>query len=270
MVYSQAETDEERLECLAVVIALVIADFGLADDVYPVCEKFENGGILALLNVKDETGAYLWDYMPPASHPDVAAASTNLGTVYMRKHQFAKAESLYQQALAITEQTLGLEHRSVAIRLNNLAGLYSALGDYTKAAAHYERAHAISRKTLGTDHPSYAQLSYNLAGVYVEQGRVQEPLPLLTSNVVRMPDARAMATKAGVTINGLAIVKSAPDLYDWYVDVVMSGPGAFVLQVKEMRDFGKAFQQKLLRELQLDVAELERHLQSHGLAPEVL
>ena len=80
-----------------------------------------------------------------------------------------------------------------------------------------------------------------------------EPLPLLTSNVVMMHEARAMAAREGVTINGLAIIKDAPDVYDWYVDVVMTGPGAFVMQVKSMRDFGRAFQAKLLRELQVDV-----------------
>jgi hypothetical protein len=37
-----------------------------------ICEKFENGGILALLNTTDEHGNPLWAYEPPASHPDVA------------------------------------------------------------------------------------------------------------------------------------------------------------------------------------------------------
>ena len=81
-----------------------------------------------------------------------------------------------------------------------------------------------------------------------------EPLPLLTSNVIMMREARAMAAVAGVIINGLCIVKDRPDLYDWYVYSVMTGPGAFVMQVKEMRDFPRAFQAKLLKELQVDVA----------------
>ena len=80
-----------------------------------------------------------------------------------------------------------------------------------------------------------------------------EPLPILTSKVVLMHDARAMAEAAGVTINGLAILKDAPGLYQWYVDAVMTGEGAFVLQVKTMRDFARAFEEKLLRELQVDV-----------------
>ena len=37
-----------------------------------ICEKFENGGILALLNTTDDKGNFLWAYEPPASHPDVA------------------------------------------------------------------------------------------------------------------------------------------------------------------------------------------------------
>jgi hypothetical protein len=45
-------------------------------------------------------------------------------------------------------------------------------------------------------------------------------------------------------------------LYDWYQDNVADGPGAFVMKVKDINDFAPAFQQKLLRELQQDVAEL--------------
>ena len=84
-----------------------------------------------------------------------------------------------------------------------------------------------------------------------------EPLPLLTEHIVMMPGARAMAEKAHVTVNGLAILKDRSDLYEWYQDYVADGPGAFVMQVKDIKDFAAAFQQKLLRELQLTVSRTE-------------
>jgi len=83
-----------------------------------------------------------------------------------------------------------------------------------------------------------------------------EPLPFLTESIVMMPQARQIAERAHVTVNGLAIVKDRPDLYDWYQDYVASGPGAFIMQIKAVTDFAPAFQKKLLRELQQDVSRL--------------
>lgn len=85
-----------------------------------------------------------------------------------------------------------------------------------------------------------------------------EPLPLLTESIEMMPDARRSAAKAGVTVNGLAILKDMSQLEAWYQDNVPMGAGSFAMSVKDMRDFATAFQRKLLRELQTDVAQLPR------------
>jgi len=84
-----------------------------------------------------------------------------------------------------------------------------------------------------------------------------EPLAITSEAYPRMPEARALAERAQVTVNGLAIVKDRPDLYDWYQDYVADGPGAFIMQIKDVKDFAAAFQKKLLRELQQDVSRLE-------------
>ena len=67
-------------------------------------------------------------------------------------------------------------------------------------------------------------------------------------------DARAMAEAAGITINGLAIEKGVPNLFRWYRENVMTGSGAFVLRARDMNDFARAFREKLLRELQPELA----------------
>lgn len=81
-----------------------------------------------------------------------------------------------------------------------------------------------------------------------------EPVPFLTERFVMMGEARAMVRSAGVTMNGLAIVKDQSGLIDWYADNVPVGRGAFVMQVHSMRDFAPAFKEKLLRELQPDLS----------------
>ena len=57
-------------------------------------------------------------------HSDVATSLNNLAGLYYNQGQYAKAEPLYQRALAIREKALGPEHPDVAQSLNNLAVLY--------------------------------------------------------------------------------------------------------------------------------------------------
>lgn len=65
---------------------------------------------------------------------------------------------------------------------------------------------------------------------------------------------RATALKAGITLNGLAIVNEEPDLEAYYRDALIGGPGAFVLRAADYADFTQAIRQKLIRELTIPVA----------------
>jgi hypothetical protein len=72
-------------------------------------------------------------------------------------------------------------------------------------------------------------------------------------------DARDRAGKAGITINGLAIVVAPgrgeysyfdlPDLDRYYKDCVITGAGAFVLSIKKREEFATAIRQKMLLEI---------------------
>jgi len=54
----------------------------------------------------------------------VATSLSNLAALHDSQDQYAKAEPLYNRALAIREKALGPEHPDVATSLNNLAMLY--------------------------------------------------------------------------------------------------------------------------------------------------
>ena len=69
---------------------------------------------------------------------------------------YAKAEPLYQRALAIREQALGPNHPDTASSLNNLANLYWRQGKYEEAEPLYQRALAIREQALGPNHPDTA------------------------------------------------------------------------------------------------------------------
>jgi len=71
-------------------------------------------------------------------------------------------------------------------------------------------------------------------------GRANAGLPVET--------ARAAAELMRVTVNGLAVVNEEPDLVDYYREVVIVGPGAFVIPAQDYGAFAEAILAKLLRE----------------------
>jgi hypothetical protein len=76
-------------------------------------------------------------------------------------------------------------------------------------------------------------------------------------------DARDDAIKAGITINGLAIINDHPvswtfahvqppgGLANYYRENVTGGPGSFVLEVHDFASFGEAMTRKLVEEIAL-------------------
>jgi len=83
-----------------------------------------------------------------------------------------------------------------------------------------------------------------------------------TNNAGReITDARDDAVKAGITINGLAIINDHPvswtyahvqppgGLAKYYRENVTGGPGSFVLEVHDFHSFGEAMTRKLITEI---------------------
>jgi hypothetical protein len=71
--------------------------------------------------------------------------------------------------------------------------------------------------------------------------------------------ARSRADALGVTINGLAITEDDAKLELYYRRFVATGPGAFVIPVDSIADFGKAMRAKLLREIEPAMAARDGH-----------
>jgi tetratricopeptide (TPR) repeat protein len=111
-------------------------------------------------------------------HPAVANSLNNLAGLYESQGQYAQAEPLYQQALAIREEALGPEHPDVAISLNGLAGLYRTQGQYAQTEPLYQRALAIQETALGPEHPAVATSLNNVALLYCNVGQYAQAEPL--------------------------------------------------------------------------------------------
>jgi CHAT domain-containing protein/Tfp pilus assembly protein PilF len=112
-------------------------------------------------------------------HPDTAISLNNLALMYQSMGDYARAEPLYQQALAIRKTALGENHPGYALSLNNLALMYESMGDYARAEPLLKQALAIDKIALGENHPGYATDLNNLAGLYKSMGDYARAEPLL-------------------------------------------------------------------------------------------
>lgn len=82
--------------------------------------------------------------------------------------------------------------------------------------------------------------------------------------VLRLPEARNMADAHGVIVNGLAIQNEAPALHGYYRDKMRTGPGSFVIAVRNYDDFAEAMRRKLLREIEYRPTISGRRFRSSG------
>jgi len=64
-----------------------------------------------------------------------------------------------------------------------------------------------------------------------------------------LPEARVKAARAGITVNGLAILNDFRRLNLYYRDNMIVGEGSFVLDALDYEDFRRAIKEKLLREI---------------------
>lgn len=65
---------------------------------------------------------------------------------------------------------------------------------------------------------------------------------------------RARALSLGMTVNGLVILNEEQQLNTYYYRRVIGGPGAFVLQIQDFEDFARAIRLKLIREIEVAMA----------------
>ncbi len=100
----------------------------------------------------------------------IAHLCNSLASALQRASRYDEALPFFQQALAIREQVLGLEHPLTAESVNNLGGLYWLQGDYSQAEARFEQALQMRMRVLGPDHPYTNESLINLGSAYRRRG----------------------------------------------------------------------------------------------------
>lgn len=127
-----------------------------------------------------------------------AKAVHGLAVAYDYLADYARAEPLYEQALAEREKIYGPDHTEVAESLNFLGNIYLVKADYARAAQTFRRALAINEKNYRREDPRVTTMMSNLAYAYASLGESAKTEELLKEAIARAetwpnPDSLQMA-----------------------------------------------------------------------------
>jgi tetratricopeptide (TPR) repeat protein len=111
-----------------------------------------------------------YDSAPVTDQLNIAVNVGKQAFAQLKQGNYAKAESLFIRALAITEAAVGPDHLKIAERLNDLANLYQSQGLFSKAEPLYIRALDITQGALGADGIETVSILNNLAVLNQAQG----------------------------------------------------------------------------------------------------
>lgn len=95
---------------------------------------------------------------------------------------FSQALSLFTEANAIWQSTLGTLHPHYATSLSNLADVHRVLGEHEKAESFYSQVIEIRRQALGENHPEYCTSLHSLATLHMSRAAYGKALPLFTAS----------------------------------------------------------------------------------------
>ncbi len=108
---------------------------------------------------------------PPPQFP---IALGTLGTVLVKRADYAGAETVLEEATDLMRKSRGTAHPTTLVGLKNLAVVWTYQGKHSKAEAAYREIVAAERERLGPDHPALATSLNNLGAVLFIQHKYVE------------------------------------------------------------------------------------------------
>lgn len=167
--------------------------------------------------------------------PEVLAAFSRVGTVSTAVMFWGDASSpVYGTETVVIRNARDAER---------LARIVASLPRRTGGTTGLGRALAASLKTLasmGCAHRSIINVSGDGKETVVPRKRHVSPRPA---------QVRDEARSQNVTINALVISDTGPALRRYFEESVITGPGAFAMQIDDYDDYAVALRRKLIREI---------------------
>jgi tetratricopeptide (TPR) repeat protein len=112
-----------------------------------------------------------------AEHGWQAASLNNVGNLLWKRREYAQAEPLLREALALYRKLYPRGHPDLAASLNNLGGLLLERGEYAQAEPLLREALALGRKLYPQGHPHLAASLNNLGNLLRARGEYAQAKP---------------------------------------------------------------------------------------------
>jgi len=109
-----------------------------------------------------------------AASPDVPALSNNLGFLYFKRKKYARAEEAFERAIAATERNHGPEDPDLVTMLGNVGTVYLANRRWLAAEESFRRALAIAERSYGPDQITSVRALTGLARAEAALGKSSE------------------------------------------------------------------------------------------------
>jgi hypothetical protein len=101
-------------------------------------------------------------------------AAGNLANAFAQQGNYAEAETLYRQGLAVRRRVLGPEHPGTLTTAGNLANALNNQGKHAEAEAIQREVLVVQRRVLGPEHPDTLRTAGNLANALNSQDKHAE------------------------------------------------------------------------------------------------
>lgn len=184
-----------------------------------------------------------------------------LGLYNRRLRREGLAESYYERALRLYEETLGPNHEAVAIVLTNLAAIRLLQKRYREAEEYQRRTLSIFEQVNGPDDPNVGWTLRNLAHTYKWTGRTDEA-------ELALKRARFICEKAGQT-NSQDMASTVRQLghLDFYQGRYADAE-PLLQQALQYFEVQYGSNHKLVRDIQSTLADIERRQSGSTADPE--
>jgi tetratricopeptide (TPR) repeat protein len=109
-----------------------------------------------------------------APSPDLPALFNNLGFLYFKEKKYVLAEKVFESAIASTEKASGPDDPDLITMLGNLATVNLAHHRYPAAEEHFRRALGIAERSFGQDQITSVRALIGLARAEAALGKSSE------------------------------------------------------------------------------------------------
>jgi tetratricopeptide (TPR) repeat protein len=145
------------------------------------------GRVYQRLGADDKAQALLEEALAIDRHgPEneaLAQTLNDLGVIRRDKGDFAAADRLLGEALALRHRLLGNEHTDVAVTASELGRVARDLGDLGRAETLTAETLRIRRKVYGEEHTETATTENDLALILLDQGKLSDAAALLRQSL---------------------------------------------------------------------------------------